>query len=300
LNIHLENINLGSNSGPNSFALKLFKYGSIVGHSFDNDQEADVNLCFIESFKQNHNNPLVQRLDGLYFNTAQNWQQQNSNILRTYQRSDGVIFQSDFNKRLTFEYFGPHKNYSIIHNGADTDLISVTNPLRNEKYDNLWCCASSWRPHKRLNDNIDYFLQHSGEKDALVVAGSVSEKDIRKEDRIFYIGEVNKDRLLSIYKASKYFIHLAWLDHCPNVVVDARASDCQIICSSTGGTKEIAGEDAIVINEEEWDFSPVELYSPPKMDFTKKIKNNFHSNYEMSNVVDKYFNFFNTTMENKT
>jgi len=299
LNIHLENVNLGSNSGPNSFALKLFKYGSLAGHSFDDSKKADASLCFIESFKQHHTAPLVQRLDGLYFNTTQDWQLQNSNILKTYQRSDGVVFQSDFNKKLAFEYFGTHDNYSIIRNGADTELISTTNPLRNEKYDNLWCCASSWRPHKRLDENIDYFLEHSGEKDALIIAGRVTESQIRKQERVFYVGEVNKDRLLSIYKASKYFIHLAWLDHCPNVVVDARASDCQIICSSTGGTKEIAGKDAIIIEENEWDFSPVDLYSPPKIDFSKKIKNDFDSNYEMSHVVDRYFNFFHSTMENK-
>ena len=38
--------------------------------------------------------------------------------------------------------------------------------------------------------------------------------------------------LLSLYKRSKYFIHLAWLDHCPNVVVDARASGLIVIGST--------------------------------------------------------------------
>ena len=23
-----------------------------------------------------------------------------------------------------------------------------------DKYENVWCCASSWRPHKRLNENL--------------------------------------------------------------------------------------------------------------------------------------------------
>ena len=65
------------------------------------------------------------------------------------------------------------------------------------------------------------------------------------------------DRLF-ISLLSAAFIHLAWLDHCPNVVVDARAAACQIICSSAGGTKEIAGPSAIVIEEDEWDFEPVD------------------------------------------
>ena len=69
----------------------------------------------------------------------------------------------------------------------------------------------------------------------------------------------------------KYFLHLSWLDHCPNVVVDARSCGCQVICSSTGGTKEIAGEDAIIIEEDEWNYEIVDLYDPPELDFSKKV-----------------------------
>ena len=91
-----------------------------------------------------------------------------------------------------------------------------------------------------------------------------------------------------MYKASSYFVHLAWLDHCPNVVVDARASGCKIVCSSSGGTKEIAGLSAVVIEEDEWGFEPVELYSPPPMDFSRKIKNIYDSDYNMESVAAQY------------
>ena len=114
---------------------------------------------------------------------------------------------------------------------------------------------------------------------------------ILKDDRIHYVGKINFLQLTSLYKRSKYFLHLAWLDHCPNVVVDARASGCQIICSSAGGTKEIAGESAIIIEEEEWNFKPVKLYEPPLLDFSKKIKNNWDVDYNMKNVANKYKSF---------
>jgi len=83
--------------------------------------------------------------------------------------------------------------------------------------------------------------------------------------------------LVALYRAADYFIHLAWLDHCPNVVVDARAAGAQIICSSAGGTKEIAGPDAVIIEEDEWDFEPCKLYEPPPMDFSRKQKNQYES-----------------------
>lgn len=296
MKIFLENVNLKSRSGPNSFANKLVKHLYIHKHAVTNNlKEADVRLCFIES-RLKDKTPLIQRLDGIYFNTLHNYKDQNSVIKRTYNSSFGVIFQSEFNKKLTTKYFGEHDNGVVIHNGADLSLINETKPLvhsRISEYDNVWCCASSWRPHKRLEDNINYFLEHSEKDDCLVVAGKAEIKN--KENRIIYVGELTQKQLISLYKASKYFIHLAWLDHCPNVVVDARASGCQVICSSTGGTKEIAGTDAIVIQEEEWDMRPTRLYEPPKMNFSNKIDNVYDSDYDMNKVAKKYSNFLKAT-----
>ena len=182
-------------------------------------------------------------------------------------------------------------NSIVIHNGADINVIKQTPVLQFNKYENLWCCAASWRPHKRLNENVRYFLEHSGKNDGLMIAGNVNSLDIYRHNRIHYLGNLNQKQLYSLYKKSRYFLHLAWLDHCPNVVVDARASGCQIICSSAGGTKEIAGSNAIVIQEDEWDFKPVKLYSPPKMNFAKKINIGQNSELDMMKVSEMYKNF---------
>jgi len=295
MNIHLENVNLQSTSGPNHFASKLIKY---LDASFDYDKDPDVRLCFIETHQAKFSNiPLIQRLDGIYFNLEQPYKLQNANIEKTYNNADGVIFQSNFNKELTIKYFGEHKNGTIINNGADIGYIDNVPILKHpilDKYENIWCCASSWRPHKRLAENVRYFLEHSSEKDCLVVAGE-NGNNMPKLDRVYCIGKLSVLQLISLYKRSKYFIHLAWLDHCPNVVVDARAAACQIICTSAGGTKEIAGPDATVIEEDEWDFEPVKLYEPPIMDFSKKIKNNYDSDYDMKEVAKKYENFLIST-----
>jgi len=297
MNIHLENVTLQSTSGPNHFASKLVKKLEKLNVTVEDSLKPDARLCFIETYNNFSDNvPLFQRLDGIYFNTAQDYNQQNRNIKRTYDTSAGVIFQSYFNKELVTRYFGEHKNSVIIHNGADLEYISQYAPIKNksiDEFENVWCCASSWRPHKRLNENIKYFLEHSGTKDCLVIAGSVQEPFFKNE-RIFYVGATTIPQLISLYKRSKYFIHLAWLDHCPNVVVDAKASGCQIICSSTGGTKEVAGADAIVLEEDLWDLTPVELYNPPKVDFSKKrLKNEPPAEYniDMHAVAKKYLNF---------
>lgn len=300
MNIKIENVNLQSTSGPNHFASKLVKYGEKNGIKFNETISPKARLCFIETMDFQSKIPLFQRLDGIYFNLSQPYKIQNRNIEKTYHHATGVIFQSEFNKKLTTEYFGEHKNSVVIHNGADIDFIETISPLSHpkiDKFENVWSCAASWRPHKRLNENIRYFLEHSSEKDCLVIAGKLEQK-IETNERIFYVGEVSVPNLVSLYKRSKYFLHLAWLDHCPNVVVDARASGCQIICSSAGGTREIAGLEAIVIQESEWDFKPVKLYEPPKLDFYKKVKNTTEVSYDMNSVAKKYKTFLKT-LKNK-
>jgi len=293
MNITLENVNLQSTSGPNHFASKLVKYGQKNGIVFKQTNDVDARLCFIETRNYVSKVPLFQRLDGIYYNLTQPYKLQNQNIEKTYHHADGVIYQSNFSKKLITEFFGEHKNSTIIHNGADVDFIETVKPLSHpkiDKFDNVWSCAASWRPHKRLDQNIKYFLEHSSENECLVIAGKI-EKAIEKNERIFYVGEVSVPNLISLYKKSKYFIHLGWLDSCPNVVVDAKACGCQIICTSMGGTREVAGLDAIVIQEEEWNFKPVKLYEPPKLDFSRVIKNNFDIDYNMNTVVQKYKGF---------
>ena len=161
MNIHFENVNINSNSGPNSFGRKLLKYMGNVGHTFNPTEKNDVVLAFIQASKNSYDVPLIQRLDGIYFNLSQPYKIQNTNIEKTYHHSHGVIYQSNFNKTLTTKYFGDHKNSVVIHNGADIDFIETVPALSHpkiDKFDNVWSCAASWRPHKRLSENIRYFL----------------------------------------------------------------------------------------------------------------------------------------------
>ena len=293
MNIYLDNVDLNSSSGPNHFGKKLKKYLEKLGASI-NDGAPDIQLSFIEAQRDAKGIPLIQRLDGIYFNRMFNYNEQNKNIMNTYTSATGVVFQTEFNRRLTFQYFGHYPNSTIIRNGADLEMINQAAPLENDilaKHDRIWCCASSWRPHKRLRENIEYFLFSSGDNDCLVVAGKTSE--MIQHERVYYVGQLNITTLISLYKASSVFVHLAWLDHCPNVVVDAKACGCEIICSSSGGTKEIAGQDARLILEDEWDLSPTDLYKPPKLNFQRTKKNKDYSDIaiDMTDVAQEYYNF---------
>ena len=296
MKIFFDNVNFNSNSGPNSFGKKLFNCLEEQDHQvFDTPMKAispDIQLSFIASnFKLA---PIVQRLDGIYFNSDQDFNSLNDPIEKTYQAADAVIFQSEFNKRLTEKFFGIKEKNFVIHNGTSIEVIEKIEPLVSkdlDEFENIWACASAWRPHKRLKDNLKYFLDHSSENDCLIVAGSNPDCEL-DHPRVFYAGTLDWVTLISLYKVSKYFIHLAWLDHCPNVVVDARAAGCHIVCSSAGGTKEIAGKDSTIIEEDVWDFSPVKLYNPPIMDFSKKINVAKESEIDIKNTSKYYLNVF--------
>lgn len=259
-----------------------------LGHEISTDViDPDVQLSFISATRKVA--PMALRLDGIYFNNKQDWNGLNAPIRRSFDASDLVIYQSNFNKALTEKYFG-EKRSVVVNNGTctqDIEKVKVLENSRLDSFDEVWCCSSSWRPHKRLKDNIGYFLENAPERACMVVAGENPDFRI-SHPRVLFSGQLPWDVCVSLYKRSKYFVHLAFLDHCPNVVVDARASGCKIVVASSGGTKEIAGLDATIVEDIEWDYSPLELYNPPPLDFSKSYKNKHDSNIDIDFVAKRY------------
>ena len=170
LRVLFNNVDFHSNSGPNNFAFKLAHRLQETGHEVVRNNP-DVCLNFIQG-----NLPAIRnvlRLDGIYFNTAQDWKRQNEPIVQSYNLADAVIVQSNFNKELVTRYFGHRDKIHVINNGTDIEKINQIKPaVTGFKKENVWFCASSWRPHKRLLDNIRYFQSNAKKDDVLFVAGS--------------------------------------------------------------------------------------------------------------------------------
>lgn len=251
--------------------------------------EPDVQLSFITPTRR-PNKKMALRLDGIYFNTRQNWTLMNAPIRDAHRSADLVIYQTNFNKRLSEKYFGDATRSVVISNGTSLDDIASISPIEHpdlQKFEDVWCCASSWRPHKRLEANIRYFLQSASEKTALVVLGENPDVMIN-HPRVIYAGKQTWETCVSVYKRASRFIHLAFLDHCPNVVVDARACGCDIVISSSGGTREIAGPNASVVEDTKWDMRPLDLYAPPTLDFARTTRNGIESNIDIKDVARRY------------
>jgi len=301
----MDHVDFNSTAGPHWFGRKLagafLEKGHSIASSSSRIQEIDVHLAFVQAFGKLPEVPLFQRLDGIYYDTSKDYEAMNQPIKQTYEVADGVIFQSEYDRDFIYNHFGRHLNHTIIHNGADLNYINKVSPAVGlDNYDVVWCCASSWvnsdgspRHNKRLNENIRYFQEHSGDNDVLCVAGDTGFYENPDPSKILFLGNLGVESLISLYKRSDTFIHLASQDHCPNVVVDARASGCRIVCSSSGGTKEIAGKDAIVIiDPNEHGFSAYNYNVPTVLDFSKPLENWYRDvDLSIEFVAEKYLEF---------
>jgi len=311
------NVDLKSSSGPNSFGKKLANTlilkGVDVVPYFD---EYDVLLAFIEwPFHVRPGAKLIQRLDGIWFNSSMNWEAANRAIMSLYEKADGVIFQSRFNERLTEKFFGkPSGKSCVINNGTNSIVFNSKNmsePMALRKMvltsgGRIFICASNWRPHKRLNDCINFFKRVANDNDRLLVVGKPDHMKVISDKRIVWLGYLEQELYKNYCFVSDYMIHLAWLDHCPNVVVEALMSSCPVICTDSGGTKEIVRENGIILPDSEWDFKPHNLYDPPSLDLDwcakifnencKVKKFDRVGDLHISVVADRYIDFINKVL----
>lgn len=297
MNIHFSNVNFSSSSGPNTFACRLAEELSKRGHRIVSaDKEYDVFLCFIEpSTIFNGRAKYVHRIDGIWFKPDQ-FLSHNTKIKKSYEIADHVIWQSNFDKKMTLKYWGQPRSGSVIHNGikikkvineeVHPELLKI-----REKYDRIFVCSASWHRQKRLKENILLYNSIREDNDALLVLGKNPDY-IKNNNNIFYLGHLPHQLCLQVYSIADWFIHLAWLDHCPNVVIEALSQDCPIICTDSGGTSEIVKENGIVIPENtKYDFSLLDYDKPFNIDIDNvklnmiKVKNDY---IKIETVTDMY------------
>lgn len=304
MNIFLDNVKL-DNTGKGNFATHLTPALQRKGCKISNDFiNQDIQLSFIRRIEKTKL-PMVQRLDGIHFNSRFNYTFSNAKIKDTYKNANHVIFQSIFCKKVVTNFFGAKESNSIIYNGTNLDKINGIKPrvLPDIKLGSNWICASRWknRPNKRLWENISYFLAHKRVDDRLFIAGEASfeeEKKLKlyKKDNIVYLGAIDWSTLISLCKICEYFIHLAIVDPCPNVVVDAVACGCKIVCSDLGGTNEIVGNGSIIIKDMDWDYkTPFDYKNPPKLNYqnVEIVKNKPDMEFiNINNTANDYIKVF--------
>jgi glycosyltransferase involved in cell wall biosynthesis len=298
MRLHFSNVNFSSNTGPNSFGQRLADAMSVRGHQIVSEREDyDIFLCFIEPASMPRpGSRFVHRLDGIWFKPDQ-YETHNTRIKWAYNNSHHVIWQSEFDKIMTEKWWGP-KTGSIVHNGINLEKVKIipeVQEIRN-KFNRVFSCSANWHRQKRLKENIDLFLSLAKDDDGLIVLGSNPDCLVR-DPRVIYAGPQPHQICLQIYAISDWFLHLSWLDHCPNVVVEALSQGCPVICTDSGGTKEIVRSNGVILNERfPYDFQLCDYDDPPEIDIKNLILSKRpdvkNDHLDIERVCDEYERIF--------
>lgn len=277
MRIHFDNVNLGASTGPNTFANRLAKKLFELGHEVVLDcQNAPVSLVFIEPSGAMLAKHIVQRLDGVWFKPWE-FDVKNEKIYELYSRASNVVFQSLFDKEFVERRWGGSedrwRSHPIIGNGIELKPIKeLTIPAlidMRAKYDQIYVCSSNWHAQKRLESNVKLFhhLCKKHPNSCLIIMGDHPDHRVASPN-IFYTGSIPPEIYTEIYSAANWMLHLAWADHCPNVVVEALSQGTPVVCSEVGGTKELIynGAYGAVLKEQPYNYELYDYDNPPTID----------------------------------
>lgn len=256
-----------NNNGPSIFGSRL--KNALIGANW-RWNPVFPSICYI--FAIGFLRPLgknILRVDGLYFDRANKLgdaEKLNRPIFKNYMKADAVIFQSEFDRTLFGVFMRePRCPHFVICNGVPGGFSPQGKQI-DYGFKKSILCSASWREHKRLNCIIEGFLEYGNPDVGLIIIGDNVKEQI-EHPNIKYTGKIPVQDLADYLRGGDAFIHLAWLDHCPNTVVEALACGLPVLCSHNGGTKEIVRSNGIIIRcEEDYDFSKVDLYNPPICD----------------------------------
>lgn len=256
----------------------------------------------------------VLRVDGIYFdknNTFGNTESLNKKIFNSIDDSSGVIFISEFSKKMVESFHGRIKKPNIIiHNKVPLNLFRNTghnfrNILGFDNDKRILITSAHWRRHKRLDETIKLVNILNKDKDQykLLVLGDNKKKN-NDNPNIYYIGEVKPDDLSPWYRTADIYIHLAWIEPCGNTQIEAMASGLPVVCCNNGGIGETVkkANGGIVANcDKIFTHSLIDYYNPPEPNYMilkkaiEKIFNNL-SNYKESINYD-YLNIDNAAKQ---
>lgn len=110
MRILFDNVDWNSTAGPHWFARKLANTLKNKGHTISAFPDgADVQLSIVMAGQRHDRLPIIQRLDGIYYDTLKNYKAMNEPIHATYKIANGVVFQSEWSKRLVESFLDPQK-----------------------------------------------------------------------------------------------------------------------------------------------------------------------------------------------
>ena len=249
-------------SGKQIFACRLADALKRKGVKIS-DKSPHINLVFVKGFREGCKN--ILRLDGIWMNSKIDWKNKNEKIKNHLLECDGVVYQNGFCKeasdRIVCKTPLPH---AIIGNGLDPSIFeNRIVPSYGRPYILALC---KWRPHKRLKDIVSGFLKSGLDSDYdLRIVGPPDY--VIKHKSVIYEGSKPNSVVVDMLVSCAFSVHLAFVDWCPNSVIESIMAKKNVLHTDSGGTRLIVRDNGICIPETKpWKFDIVKLYNPPPLD----------------------------------
>lgn len=228
----------------------------------NNPQKAHIHLANVRG--QPRGLPMIQRLDGIYYDSATPYKGRNSAISATHAFAAGVIYQSDY-CRQAGEYYlakrkGPHR---IIYNGIEPGWAGTRQPHQYP----LIVVSAKWRRHKRLPEILKLFNDYRQiyAKSALVVMGDLrGSPNPSVHPGVRYTGHLSHDQMKQYFQKAWFSLHLSKRDACPNSTVEAIGAGVPVITTDAcGGGTEMCNmtPGCVVVPGDKIDIRPAPHYT---------------------------------------
>ncbi len=201
---------------------------------------------------------IVWNQNGAYFPSAYGSKvakQGNAEMACCLRAADVVLYQSEFARLASDHFLGECCSRSeVLYNAVDTQRFAPQdNRLDGEL---ILLSAGSHNDAYRLPLAIETLekVRRSWSDSRLIIAGRASKAHIREvkslvcakrlEDSVEFVGGYSQEEAVRLFGRCHVLLHTQYNDVCPSVVLEAMACGLPIVCSKSGGTPELVGEDS--------------------------------------------------------
>ncbi len=307
MNFYINKRNLTKNGGPYNFAnileQELIKsFGAKKNFFFPK-----LNIIFSSGRILKYSKNIV-RVDGIFLQNLDNKKKKiNKNIFETITKADGIIFQSNFSKKITTYYcqkkykFNIETVKNVVINNAYSDKHYLPKKIKYFKHKYVLLTITRKSKNKRLRQIIDAFKNLDKKKFLLIIIGDYFKEDFIEQKNIKFLGKINNSKLPFYFKRSDALIHVAKIDWCPNAVVECLSSGLPVLTNNVGGTKELVKNHGIILNLDKKvsydkkyfsDYSCNEKILASAIKKIVIIKRKKINRFSPKIITKKYFNFF--------
>lgn len=261
-------------TGKGYFIKRLIREFAVMGIEVTADPEAKADLClgigkFLYPYKRCRKK--ILRLGDAHKSLTENYKKLNKRKAKAVQIADGVIYQSKYSKKLCRHFLGKERCPStIIFNGADPKEFDVEPHESPYKY-NFLASTRKWTRQKRIHQIWDAFLEANIPDSCLWICGIMENKLMNEviydnNRAVRYLEIVSQERLATLYKLCDVMVDITYLSAMPNAVVEAIVAGTPVIHTDQGGTYEAVGFNGFCIKDKPYNFKPINLNKPPKVD----------------------------------